>query len=146
MYTRRGSDAKGQSVKNAVTIEDERWDVFLGRVLFLEMKVRIRTGARPFQITDYTFEGAGQLPSGPTGDLIRDELTARMARPNPLIGTIAPHDDVSFWIPNVFGRPAINIGGTPGFQFTIHDAEGNEFSFVRPAREKINKAIADVSK
>ena len=129
-----------------ITIENEQWDVFLGRALFLEMTVRIRTCARPFQITDYTFEGAGQLPSGAAGDLISAELSARMARLNPPIGIVAPHDDVSFRIPNAFQRPAINIGGTPGYTFQIHDADGNEFSFVRPAREKIDKASVQLSK
>jgi len=130
-----------------IAVEDERWTNLFGRVLILEMKLRIANGSAPFQIVSYTFEGSGgggAYPSeGAIGEQIRNEIFERQERLGPLIGMVNPNETVLRWVVNGFAPPPPNRGGTPGFVFTIRDATGKEHRMVREPRARLVVPITD---
>ena len=130
-----------------IAVEDERWINLFGRVLILEMKLRIANGSAPFQIVSYTFEGSGGSGAypceGAIGEQIRNEIFERQERLGSLIGMVNPNETVLRWAVSAFAPP--NRGGTPGFVFTIHDAMGNEHRMVREPQVKLVVPITDAT-
>ena len=127
-----------------LTVEDEQWFDFQGRLLILEVKVRIENGPKPFTITSYSFESSGyaQLPNqGDWPERISIEVQGRTDKLGSPIGVVNPNDNVSRLFVNAFGKPAINVGGTPGFTLRIHDSDGDEHILARPARPRRTNEI-----
>lgn len=128
-----------------LTVEDEQWFDFQGRMLILEVKVRIENGPKPFTIISYSFESSGyaRLPDqGDWPERISNEVQKRTDKLGSPIGVVNPHDNVSRLFVNAFGKPVMNVGGTPGFTLRIYDSDGNEHILARPARPRRTNEIS----